>query len=75
MEIGIRRKVLALAPSVARLLERVARSVEFGEPVLLVGETGTGKTHLVQHLADKTRNRLLVLNMNQQSESADLLGG
>jgi midasin (ATPase involved in ribosome maturation) len=45
------------------------------EPVLLVGETGTGKTSAVQYLADKTGHRLVVINMNQQSDSADLLGG
>jgi midasin len=45
------------------------------EPVLLVGETGTGKTSAVQYLADKTGHHLVVINMNQQSDSADLLGG
>ncbi|ORZ38563.1 hypothetical protein BCR44DRAFT_1497173 [Catenaria anguillulae PL171] len=34
-----------------RLLERIAVAVDFAEPVLLVGETGTGKTTVVQHLA------------------------
>ncbi|KAL5010016.1 hypothetical protein ScPMuIL_012321, partial [Solemya velum] len=46
------------------ILEKVAVCVARNEPVLLVGETGTGKTSSVQ-----------VLNMNQQSDSADLLGG
>lgn len=45
------------------------------EPVLLVGETGTGKTSSIQYLAKSTGHRLTVINMNQQSESADLLGG
>ena len=45
------------------------------EPVLLVGETGVGKTTSVQFLAEKTGRRLRVVNMNQQSDSADLLGG
>jgi midasin len=49
--------------------------VAWKEPVLLVGETGTGKTATVQYLADKTGHRLVVINMNQQSDSADLLGG
>jgi len=59
----------------ACLLERVACCVAWKEPVLLVGETGTGKTSTVQYLADKTGHRLVVINMNQQSDSADLLGG
>ena len=45
------------APSFAQtrqtlsLMERVGACVRMGEPVLLVGETGTGKTTAVQHLA------------------------
>jgi midasin len=36
-----------------RLLEGVAAAVARSEPVLLVGETGTGKTAIVQHLAEQ----------------------
>ena len=36
------------------LLEQLAVCVAKGEPVLLVGETGTGKTSTVQHLARVT---------------------
>ncbi|XP_077869169.1 midasin [Saccoglossus kowalevskii] len=57
------------------LMERVAVCVANNEPVLLVGETGTGKTSSVQYLAEVTGHRLQVINMNQQSDSADLLGG
>ncbi|XP_033116850.1 midasin-like [Anneissia japonica] len=57
------------------LLERVAVCINNNEPVLLVGETGTGKTSSIQYLADLTNHRLKVINMNQQSDSADLLGG
>ena len=46
-----------------------------GEPVLLVGETGCGKTAAVQALAAATGARLAVVNMSTQSDSADLLGG
>ncbi|XP_015604930.1 midasin [Cephus cinctus] len=59
----------------ACLLERIASCVAQKEPVLLVGETGTGKTSSVQYLARSTGHKLVVINMNQQSESADLLGG
>lgn len=59
----------------ACLLERIASCVARSEPVLLVGETGTGKTSSVQYLARSTGHKLVVINMNQQSESADLLGG
>lgn len=59
----------------ANLLERTMCCVVLGEPVLFVGETGTGKTTTVQYLADMIGQKLLVINMNQQSDSADLLGG
>lgn len=59
----------------AVLLERIMYCVNLKEPVLLVGETGTGKTSCVQYLANTIGQKLIVINMNQQSDSADLLGG
>ncbi|KAL0114620.1 hypothetical protein PUN28_011725 [Cardiocondyla obscurior] len=59
----------------ACLLERIATCVMQKEPVLLVGETGTGKTSSIQYLAKSTGHKLTIINMNQQSESVDLLGG
>lgn len=56
-------------------LERVAACIRNQEPVLLVGETGTGKTSTVQYLAQECGYNLRVINMSQQSDSADLLGG
>ncbi|MCO5587040.1 hypothetical protein L7F22_040985 [Adiantum nelumboides] len=58
-----------------RNLERIAVCVQQQEPVLLVGETGTGKTTLVQHLADQVAMPVIVMNLSQQSDSADLIGG
>lgn len=57
------------------LLERIAVCVEQNEPVLLVGETGVGKTSSVQYLAYQTNHKLTVVNMNNQSDVSDLLGG
>nr|VZI14611.1 unnamed protein product [Spirometra erinaceieuropaei] len=57
------------------LIERLAAAVYHKEPVLLVGETGTGKTSSIQRLALMAGRRLRVLNLNQQSDSVDLLGG
>ncbi|KAJ6011835.1 hypothetical protein N7499_013194 [Penicillium canescens] len=57
------------------LMEQVAASIQMAEPVLLVGETGIGKTTVIQHLATLMRQKLTVVNLSQQSESTDLLGG
>ena len=65
----------ALTKSVLRTLESVAIAVKQAEPCLLVGETGTGKTTIVQQLADALNQSLTVINLSQQSEAGDLLGG
>ncbi|XP_020701231.1 midasin isoform X3 [Dendrobium catenatum] len=61
--------------SALQSLERIACSVKYNEPVLLVGETGTGKTTLVQNLAMMLGYPLIVMNLSQQTDVADLLGG
>lgn len=40
-----------------------------------VGETGCGKTALVQQLAHGTARPLVVQNLSLQTDAADLLGG
>ncbi|XP_070405869.1 midasin isoform X3 [Nothobranchius furzeri] len=74
-QLMVEKQTFATTRPSAVLLEQLAVCVAKGEPVLLVGETGTGKTSTVQHLATVTGNRLRVVNMNQQSDTADLLGG
>lgn len=59
----------------ACILERIAICVEQNEPVLLIGETGVGKTSSVQFLAHKMSRKLVVVNMNNQSDVSDLIGG
>jgi midasin len=80
-----RSNKLEITPPVARpfamhrpavlLLSRIATAVSFGEPVLLTGETGTGKTSTVTHLASLLRMPLTSLNLSHQTESPDLVGG
>lgn len=65
----------ATTDHVLRILESVAVAVRQAEPCLLVGETGTGKTTIVQRLADSLDQKLTVVNLSQQSEAGDLLGG
>ncbi|KAG7445730.1 P-loop containing nucleoside triphosphate hydrolase protein [Guyanagaster necrorhizus] len=57
------------------LLSRLATAVSLGEPVLLTGETGTGKTSIITHFASLLRRPLISMNLSHQTESTDLLGG
>lgn len=54
--------------------EQVAISIEKKIPVLLVGETGTGKTSLVRHLAAKTNNGFVRVNHNGGTTIEDIVG-
>ena len=75
IDVPIKTAKFAYTQQTSVLLERIAVCVQHGEPVLLVGETGTGKTSAVQHLATQTNNKLVVINMSRQSDTVDLLGG
>lgn len=57
------------------LLEKLAVCLSLSEPVLLVGETGTGKTAAVGYLAELMGKRLTALNLSNQTEAGDLVGG
>lgn len=58
-----------------KYIESIAAAVHAKYPCLLVGETGTGKTTMVQELASMIGQKLFVVNLSQQSEVGDLLGG
>ncbi|KAG9000235.1 hypothetical protein FRB93_012775 [Tulasnella sp. JGI-2019a] len=58
-----------------KLLEQLSTAVGHAEPLLLVGETGTGKTTAIQHIASLLNRPLVAINLSNQTESADLLGG
>ena len=70
-----KRRPFALTNQALRMCESVAMAVQMREPCLLVGETGTGKTTIVQELADSLGYNLVVVNLSRQSEAGDLLGG
>ena len=58
-----------------RLYTLVCRGLKFNEPILLVGDTGSGKTSVCQVYADASSQSLLTLNCHQNTETADVLGG
>lgn len=57
-----------------RLYILLCRALKFNEPVLLVGETGSGKTSVCQIFAEATGQRLHGLNCHQNTETADIIG-
>ena len=57
------------------LMSRITTAISHSEPVLLTGETGTGKTSIITHLASLLRQPLISLNLSHQTESSDLIGG
>lgn len=58
-----------------RLFHLIWRSIQHNEPVLLVGETGCGKTTVVQLCAALLNVKLHAVNCHQNSEVADFIGG
>lgn len=53
----------------------VAKAFQFKEPVLLVGETGGGKTTVCQLIADQNNQELISVNCHMHTESSDFIGG
>lgn len=71
---GLSKRPFATTGHAVALLEKIGVAVQLAEPVLLVGETGTGKTTIVQQLAEMLGHNLAVINLSQQTEGSDLLG-
>lgn len=73
-ETSLRAAESSLTSPQLRLLERIVRCLACDEPVLLVGDTGTGKTFLVSFIAERVGAQLSVVNLHQQSQAEDLFG-
>lgn len=61
------RMCFAYTQSSLHLLESVCRCVQMNEPVLLVGETGVGKTAVVNFLSQLTGNYVCCVYMFMMS--------
>ena len=57
-----------------RMFSLTFRCLEFHEPVLLIGETGCGKTTLAQLIAEMMQIPLYMVNCHQYTESSDFIG-
>lgn len=58
-----------------RIAVLIAKAIQFSEPTLLVGETGCGKTTIVQLLCNLFGQKLYSVNCHMNSESSDFIGG
>lgn len=56
------------------LVERCYKNGRNREPVLLVGETGGGKTTICQLLSAHMNKKLHILNCHQYTETSDFIG-
>ena len=65
---------VAPTAAMARLVQLMGAALDPEEPVLLVGETGGGKTTACQLLAAMRGQQLRVLNCHLHSEASDFLG-
>lgn len=57
-----------------RLFILVSKALKNNEPVLLVGETGCGKTQLCQAVAEAFMRDLFIVNAHVNLETGDLIG-
>lgn len=79
--VGIHRRNQTTVSSFARtnhslrLMEKLGVGISMSEPIVLVGETGTGKTTVVQEMARLLNKKITVINVSQQTDASDLLGG
>ncbi|KAK9767839.1 AAA ATPase midasin [Basidiobolus ranarum] len=73
--VGSDQSSVAWTKAMKRLFTLVAQCIRFNEPVLLVGDTGCGKTTVCQMLAIAREQQLHIVNCHQNTETSDLLGG
>lgn len=55
-------------------IEAILYSIQADKTCLLIGETGSGKTSVIRHLANLTNHSFRRVNLNGQTNTDDLLG-
>ena len=57
-----------------RHLEYISQCIKHNESLLLIGETGVGKTFILQLLSTILKQELIVINLSFSTDSTDLFG-
>lgn len=68
-------KNIAITNTIRRLWILLEDRLEHKEPVLIIGETGCGKTTVCQLMASVHNCSIKILNCHQSTETADIIGG
>ena len=63
------------APTTGMNLRRVVRAMQITKPILLEGSPGVGKTSLISSLAKASGYNLVRINLSEQTDLSDLMGG
>ena len=71
---GVQAKHIAWTKSIRRAFILIVEALKRNEPVLLIGETGSGKTTICQVIAEIMGRRLNIVNAHQNLETGDLIG-
>lgn len=62
------------APTTTSNLRRVMRALQLHKPILLEGSPGVGKTSLIMAIAQMIGQKIVRINLSEQTDMADLLG-
>lgn len=68
------KQSLVWTTAMKRLYVLIRTALSFNEPVLLVGETGSGKTSVCQAIAHGLGQKLHIVNCHLNTETSDLIG-
>ncbi|TBU14529.1 AAA ATPase [Ordospora colligata] len=64
-----------LTPRIQMCVRTMKLGIECGVALLLQGDTSTGKTSMVMHLAKEIGKRVIRINNHEHTEAADYIGG
>jgi midasin len=67
-------KEIKFTKSIERIITLVDKAISNNEAVLLIGDTGTGKTLSIEYLANYYKRKLTTINCHENMDTNDFLG-